>query len=258
MAAFNLATLDLADQYRGLSEFGNWEPATRPGEDVFLDCLYKPRTSVALDDRLLDEICTRQQRTRLLRNLQLGHCNTPVEYGRFRTNLVNVPAKDGSYPNVSNGFSALPGPDRPSMSKQISKDFPERFKKQLCLQFLAVKTRPLTLATATTNRPDPSIAELASPVWASWKPALYLGRDQHEFGLQDKVDPLELFDFIYYFLLGKAFSTPSLNKWIRACCNASLFKAYHPRSRSIKSFSRFELLSNLRWHLDPLDVIAKS
>lgn len=107
---------------------------------------------------------------------------------------------------------------RSMQNSRFAGDFKARFHKVLCLDSMAIiglHFAKISTVSPTAPEPkpeDPDVAEMIEHLWI--KEDSVAGGETTEFGLETQLDGLEVFDFLYMFLLRKILPYQSLASWI--------------------------------------------
>ena len=245
----------LAKSYRRIED-GQWEPTTRPEEDVFLDCVNAPRSAKSLSNQVLDEICSRWQKTRFFRNFQLDSQHLHYEYELLRSvSGLHVYDDDNSHraANINSPISAS-NLERSRVPDSFGESFIERFHKALCLQSIANVSRRLAMATKTTDGDIPRIGMMFFEFW-SWEGYFTISGHQIYPTVQDKVEQLEMMDLVYYFMLDKVLPARTLDSWILQCRETWLIDGTNALDYETSEYDRSVFLEYLRLHLSPEDIV---
>ena len=187
---------------RGTFEQHGKEPAAefRPRRALFERCQNTKHHVDEYTDAVIDEICTRWQQTRLLRELYQDPA-VFAEFEDFRRHFLTARTAGDTFRIVSpglhytistaQGFGGAGASDRDGSSAN--------FHKTLCLHSLAIATRTLAKTTKlnTINDSKRNIEEIAVSAWAKKElPGVYSG-----LCLRLQIQSLETWDFMYHFLL---------------------------------------------------------
>ena len=226
---------------------GEWEPTTRPEEDIFLDCVNTPRSRKSLSDPILNEICCRWQKTRLFRNFQLESPQLHYDYEYHPTIPgISLSKDNNSHKTTDTDFSISPiNLERIKVTDFFGISFIERFHKALCLQSIANMSRRLAMATKATDGDIPRIGMLPYDYWSSEGQILISG---HQIcpSLQDKVEQLEILDLVYYFVLGRLLPARILDSWILQCRETWLIDGSSSSDYELLQYDRTAFFDYLR------------
>ena len=113
---------------------------------------------------------------------------------------------------------------RLSESLEVCPDFKERFHQAICLHSIAVASRAVALASKVEGHPHPdddskrssfskSVKRIA-PLWS--KSEIAINGHCTTLAWGTKLDCLEVWDFIYLFLLRKVIPIESLHSWVES------------------------------------------
>ena len=197
---------------------GNAPDELRLSGLVCLDCFDKDYTDTPLTDVEVDEISKRWWKLGILRDLYLDEAISK-DFEEYRVELVGdigYLMADGSRPIIEESPElAIQG--HPNL--EHAPDFKARFHQSLCLHSIALATRSHALHSRDqiqmTNDPPNLIGErLYYTAGALWeKIYVVLNGRSVELGHHVRFDCLEIFDFLYYFLLGKIVPFSALESW---------------------------------------------
>ena len=140
----------------------------------------------------------------------------------------------------------------PERSRQYSTDFKARFYKSLCVHSMAIAALQLTKIAPDSNKYPvrslyESLADDAMNLWTKRK--ISLGSRTITAGWEVKLDCLEMFDFLYLFLLRKLVPFESFNSWTDGCSGQDVAVAYPDRTAVW-----YSVLETFRRHLKPHDI----
>ena len=162
-----------------------------------MDCMNSPRLDKTFTDESVEEIALRWQRSRVLRDCYQDD-KVYTEYVRFRTALMSAPTASDTW-SISEPGCTLPS-SRQQRTARYGAVFNARFHKALCLHSIAIASHRLARAT---NRPvigsKPDIEQLALDFWD--KTSIVVGGKETTLTIQEKVDCLEVFDFLHMLVL---------------------------------------------------------
>ena len=197
---------------------GNAPDELRLSGSLCLDCFDKDYTDTPLTDVEVDEISKRWWKLGILRDLYLDEAISK-DFEEYRVDLVGgigYLMADGSRPIIEESPElAIQG--HPNL--EHAPDFKARFHQSLCLHSIALATRSHALHSRDqiqmTNDPPNLIGErLYYTAGALWeKVYVVLNGRSIELGHHVRFDCLEIFDFLYYFLLGKVVPFSALESW---------------------------------------------
>ena len=206
-------------------------PEDRPLPRVFWSCMEANWLNETSIDEIVRYICQHWQKTKILRELYLDP-NIVDEFDSFRSNFETFKECEGKADLVKPGFS-LPGSRRSGLSKlclrilglgkyvfrrqhndrnrcerqcHFGPNFSARFHKALCLHSIAVVSRLIAIFDLRELEPLP-----IHEIWI--KESVYIGGNLVRPATQEKLDCLEVYDFIYLFLLRKAVPPEYAYSW---------------------------------------------
>lgn len=244
------------DVIRMYQQYGK-EPTAerRPPKKDFLRCENTKRHVDEYTDVVINEICTRWQKIRFLRELYQDSA-VFAEFEDFRCHFLTARTVRDTYSIVSPGFQHNVSTTQAfsGTSDSYGDYFWANLHKTLCLHSLAIATRKLAKATELDglNVSKADIELTACYAWAKEKlPGVY-----SVLSPELRIQALETWDFIYYFLLRKLVPPKILSDWIMACPEDSLLQECDG-SPAFDHSERWSYFMNLfRWILHPKDVVA--
>lgn len=233
---------------------------SRPSTGEFLSCMKVGDRKNEYTDAIIGEICKRWQDHRMLRALYLEP-STFQEFEVFRRKfLLAKQFKDtfsiveiGLAPNTS---KAQKRPQRPNLL--YGPGFSTSFHQSLCLHFLATATRNVAGAIAKPDdiENDDGVAlqaydnmlYITDSLWAKDE---VTGNCSFTPSLQVKIQCLEIWVFLYHFLLRKLFPITVLDEWIN---ETDRNVTGYGQKRQCKKY-RASFMYSLRRFLHPHDVL---
>ena len=238
----------------------------RPHKDVFDACLSATRSPETLTVGVIDEICGRWQKTRILRELYTD-AKVFADFEWYREEFIEVASALRTLPEsvfdpgtvtmglVTPGFGRVIDLNLPKERTSLDvweEDFTARFHRSLCLHSIAISSRMIVKAVAEDPENDAAdIFDKACDAWA--KDRVTSGDNDINPTLADKVDSLETWDFIYNFLLRKLFPLSVMSDWIMACKSDPILQDVHGEVVPTQVCDRF--LDALRHALHPEDMV---
>lgn len=236
----------------------------RPIANSLMDCITSKWTHEKVTDEDIETIVLRWQQMKQLRELYLD-ANISGEFNRLRTELIPVSAIHNTVrrARLAKPGLATPGittisvlPSRVRESRKYTSDFKTRFYKALVLHSMAVAASRLGRAASSPDsfiwRCHPFI-KVAIDLWN--KRSLFIGGRTIDLNLTDRLDGLEIYDFLYSFLLSKLMPGHQLDAWMK------LDLSTPPQTRGDKTHNQHcihkwhELLFNSQRVLLPLDLV---
>ena len=222
----------------------------RPEESVFLDCINSQWIQETSPDKIIDDIVLRWQRTRILRELYQDD-KTGMEYIQFRVAFTSASTPLEAVSIAEPGFTLPSDPQR--RTARYGNTFNSRFHRALCLHSIVIASRRLAMVTLRPAiKLEPDIEEVALDFWD--KSSVIVEGKKITPTVQDKLDCLEVFDFLYMFILRKLFPIGNLESWIKGSSDEWLFQE-HSRPVLISPDTWFLLLSSCRNSLLPLGLV---
>lgn len=222
---------DLAPLYHNLGK--RLPDGHKPSIEVFETCLLTDDDKESSTDAEIQKIIVRWKHFSFLRGLYVDD-DLFEEFDRFRAAFASGLARDQGATIVS------PGLDNVStetthvnriqfvQNNRFAGDFKARFHRILCLHSMAIiglhfAKIPSVGPTATEPEQDGrDVAEVIDHLWI--KEGVLAGGRTTEFDLDTQIDGLEVFDFLYMFLLRKVLPYQVLAYWIRNDIGDHLFE----------------------------------
>ena len=245
LSQFSAATSDLSETY---ARFGSdLQLDQRPADKVFFNCIDSIWTGQALTDKFVTEVCQRWEVHRIFRDLYLNQA-VSKEYDMFRAIFTK-----------SVIFPRLPAPGLPMLrtvlrsgkhSRHFGPEFSGRFHKALCIHSIAIESRKLAVATNFTSANSEDT--IASKVFEIWNKDVVIDASGNTImlHLQDKLDCIEVFDFLYLFVLKKLLPLNNVMSWVDANSSEWIFSEICYGDEEIWE----TLLGYSRWALAPKDL----
>lgn len=174
---------------------------------TFFDCLNAQLDRNSLTDKLLADICHRSHQAHSLARLYLDK-TLAAEYEKFRYDSLSISKQQEVATCIQLGVDASRF-DTPSvgLSNHYSRDFKARFAKAICLHALTVASHKHARASKVlTSDEQEKVVDAVISVWY---------KQFDDIPLQCKLDCLEVYDFLYIFILTKIVHPESLEIWCR-------------------------------------------
>ncbi|MCJ1232841.1 hypothetical protein MMC14_000795 [Varicellaria rhodocarpa] len=190
------------------------------------------RTDRPLANDFITEVCHRWQAHRVLRKLYLSE-KVKAEYDLSRAKFT--------------------GSANHQHSHRFGAEFGGRFHKAICLHSVAIASRKLAIASQFSG-PDQEedVFQTVFDLWNKKSVVDEWGNDA-EPSIQDKLDCLEVFDFLYLFVTTRLFVT-EFPSWTGAIMNEWQF-AGHALDTNPQAAQLLEIcLLYGRWTLSPTDL----
>ncbi|CAF9936941.1 MAG: hypothetical protein ALECFALPRED_007013 [Alectoria fallacina] len=209
---------ELAELY---SKIGKRLPdGNKPSIKVFETCLSSKDDKEGLTKEEIQKIVIRWKHFSFLRGLYVDD-DVFKEFDRFRAAFASGLTPEQGATIVSPGFdhASVEASHRHRVPKnRFAGDFKARFHKILCLHSMAIIG--LHFAKISTVEPmatkpkpgEPDVAEMIDHLWI--KEDATAGGKTTEFDPGTQVDGLEVFDFLYMFLLRKILPYQTLEFWL--------------------------------------------
>lgn len=179
----------------------------RPDPAVFMNCLNSDARRDHLSDNEIDDIAERWRRLKLLQQLYLD-TQLSGEFEAWRSAFVSDLSAGARAeilkPGITTSSNAATIQEQ---SLRYGPNFKARFHKSLCLNTIAVAS--LQFGKACREVPDDGLSwgvddnlfNAAAELWA--RSRLFVNGRFEDLDLSTKADTLEVFDFLYMFLLPK-------------------------------------------------------
>ena len=246
---------DLAQVYR---VSGNDLPEEkRPKGHVLVKCLESKRTHGRLAETSITDIALRWQQLRYLRELYLDDLLSK-EFDLFRSRFASESLSEETRaaiyePGIIKSSDTM---SRLERSRGFDRNFKARFHKSLCLHSIAIISRSIAetsrdqLISSPSHTPrDEDIDEDAAQVIADTVGVLW---DKGSLDLGSKLDCLEVFDFLYIFLMRKLLPLEQLNSWTEENLDDWPYERVEHETE-IESWYSF--IGHAEWHLQPVDIV---
>ena len=223
---------------------------------VCLDCFDKDYTDTPLTDVQVDEISKRWWKLGILRDLYLNEAISR-DFEEYRIEMVDdteYQRVDGSRPMIEESLElAIQG--YPTLEHGL--DFKARFYQSLCLHSIALATLSHAAYSRDqiqiTNDPPNLIGErlfyTAGELWQ--KIRVVLNGRAVELSHDVRFDCLEIFDFLYFFLLEKVVPVSALESWFAGA--ADLYPYAALEDTPLENWDG--LLRYYRLTLQPSDIV---
>ena len=242
-------------------QHGKEPPAKfRPKVEAFRSCTTAQRHPAAFTETVINDICTRWQATRMLRELYLDPAIT-VEFRAFRTSLRSASNTWSTFEIVSPGFEPGLGYRCERGQSQYGAQFNSLFHKAICLHSLSIAMR--TVAGVTHRSWQWKKAEILFAANNAWtKKNFTIGGHAYKPSLETKAQCLEIWDFIYNFLCRKLFPPDAMSEWINACMPSLAESISHvPVYKELVDAMPTEpfwgyFINHLRLVLHPQDIVG--
>lgn len=252
MSKFSDATQHLAGIY--LAADRNIPEEKRPKESVLIDCMNTTWRKVTVTDEVIGKIALRWRQLGLLRRLYLDDV-VAKEFRHFRAQFALKLSVEERAAIVGPGVMKL---GQPKQSHHFGRDFKARFHKSLCLHSMAIASRNIAKAAVGdgSRLPDPHHLndlsnQTSTDVYELWsKDSVVIGGEKRPLSLDTRLDCLEVFDFLYLFLLKKIMPFDRLEDWLGE--DAGDWPYFSPSDDNTGLWYSF--LNHCRWTLQPLDL----
>ena len=212
----------VANAYR---EHGNRLPdEDRLDPATFKECINVDWCRYQMTDEEVDGVAKRWQKSRFLRELYLDE-EIAKEFADFRSDFVSPSAAEDRFTTIKPGVTTLCRVSPGYLQNQpYGPDFKERFHHALCANTVAVASHQLAKACRENITledgelldavPHEDIVQAVSEYWT--RSRWYIRGIVDDLDLFMKVDSLEVFDFLYMFLLQKILPFGNYAAWTEA------------------------------------------
>lgn len=232
----------------------------RPETEAYLDLIYRQCTTKHLNDGIIDSVVLRWQQFGYLRDLYLDE-EIWRQYEDFRHRFPRPLSKKQRAKLVKPG---LPKPSHsmvPRKDRNLDLDFKARFHRSVCLNSLALINRLVgqfsmdeVVYADNYNGDDGGLFdEISNDICDAWsKQTVIIGGDTLTLDCEDRLDCLEIWDFLYMFLLQKVIPCDSVSAWTEKDQDEWPFEeSFH----SDKITAWYSFLDNARWAIQPHDLV---
>lgn len=217
-----------------------------------------------LTDEVVADIALRWKQSRYLRELYLDD-SVFREFELFRSRFVSRLSNRARAAIIEPGLvKSSDHLSRLERSRNVNQDFRKRFHTSLCLQSMAIATRDLgkisvneeiTLPEHPLDLSDATIDPIIS-LWA--KDSVIVCGETRLLSTSNKIDCLEVFDFIYLFLLRKILPLSKYRSWTDMDAHVWPFDyddgtEEYPPGEDIASWDSF--LYHAGYTLQPTDIV---
>ena len=188
---------------------------------VCLDCFGKDYTDTQLTDVDVDEISKRWWKLGILRDLYLDEAISR-DFDKYKVQFVSQGSGylrlDGNRPMIEEN-PELAIESNPNPNHKYAPDFKARFYQSLCLHSIARVTRSHAMYSRdqvqnNVNSPNSIGTRLFRAVGDLWvKHHIELNGHAVQLSHHAQFDRLEIYDFVFYFLLEKVIPFSALESW---------------------------------------------
>ena len=236
----------------------------RPDPTVFKNCLYSDARCDKLSDNEIDDIVKRWRRLKLLQRLYLD-TQVSEEFEAWRSAFVSDLSAGARAeilkPGITTSGNAASIQEQ---SQRYGPEFKGRFHKSLCLNTIAVaslqlaKTCRQVLGDGLELELDEDVGTAVSDLWT--RSRIFVNGSAKDLDVCTKADTLEVFDFLYMFLLPKMVHNFEWKMDLWNCGNADnwpLECGYHEKTGGVAGSKQgwYELLEDCRQCLQPSDLV---
>ena len=227
------------------------EAEHRPLAYDFWRCTSVERYADNFTDAVIDEICTRWQASRVLKDLYLDPA-VFAEFEAFRQKFIAASDAWETFHIVSPGFEPVYLRERHSERPGLvcGRNFGSIFHQTLCLHSLGIAMRTVARATTASKPERMKMRERALCAWS--KTYLDIWGQASELTPELQTQCLETWDFIYHFLLRKLFPPNILEEWLTACSDDIYLRNEFAELNPVPYWCLF--MDRLRWGLYPHKV----
>ena len=213
---------NIASAYREHGDRLRKEDRLNPA--VFKECLNVDWWRYPVTDEEVDGIAARWRKSKLLRELYLDE-GVAQEFVDFRNDFVSSSAAEDRFPIIKPGVALSRRTSSGHLQSQPrGLDFKERFHHALCMNTIAVASHQLAKACSENltvehgelvdANPDWDVYQAVTDYWT--RSRWYLRGIAGDLDFDMKADNLEVFDFLYIFLLQKVLPFEKFAAWTQA------------------------------------------
>lgn len=199
-------------------------------------------------DDVIGNIASRWWQSRMLRQLYLDDV-VDKEFQHFRSQFTSKLSAEARAAIIKPGLMRS---RRPKEIHHFGLDFKARFHKSICLHSMAIASRSFAKVAAIEEHPREFFDRISVDVRQMWsKKSVVIGGERRPISLDGRLDCLEVFDFLYGFLLKKAVPLDRLEDWIGKDAE---HRPYRPL-RHEDNEKWYDLLTDCGWALQPFDLV---
>ena len=205
----------------------------------------------------VDAIALRWRQMGFLRDLYLDDLLSK-EFDLFRTRFATkLPRADRMMIVQPGLMTSSTSSSRFKCSRQYTHGFKAQFYQSLCLHSMAIATLQLAkvapdFSGEATREPYETFIGNVYDLWS--KQSVVLRSMKILLGWDVKLHCLEVFDFLYMFLLRKIVPSEMLDAWIEEDADQYPYDRYGFRDDPSRIDEWHNLLENCRWVLTPHDI----
>lgn len=248
---FRSVAQDLAASYQKVH--AELPDAERPSESVIRDCMNTTWTKEYLTDEVIANIASRWYQVKYLRQLYLDD-RVAQDFQDFHVKFAQKQQSDNGTKLVKGGVKTS---GQPHKGHHFGSDFKTRFHRSVSLLAMAVISHNVArLAVEDDSQPaDPDYpkdlsSEITFDVMDTWsKDRVVVGGVKYDLDLDIKLDCLEVYDFLYHFLLKKAMPFDKVIDWTEEEEDNWPYQAQD----DVEAWQY--LVYHSRWILEPLDLV---
>jgi hypothetical protein len=220
----------------------------RPALLLLIDCMNTTWPKMAVPDDVIGNVASRWRQLRLLRQLYLDDV-VDKEFQHFRRQFTRKLSAEARTAIVKPGLMKS---SQPKKYHHFGLDFKARFHKSICLHSMAIASRNIAKVGTLELYPRSFFSQLILDVCDIWsKNSVVAGGEKRPISLDARLDCLEVFDFLYGFLLRKVVPLDRLEDWI------GKYGEHRPhRVSEAKDIEKwYYLLTDCHSALQPLDLV---
>ena len=229
----------------------------RPDPAVFKDCLDIDARRDQLGDDEIDDIAERWRQLKLLQRLYLD-TQLSEEFEAWRSAFVSDLSADAGAGILKPGITT--SSNATSIQKQhqrYGQEFNGRFYRSLCLNTIAVASLQLakTCREVRGDVTDLDVSAAASDLWT--RSRFFINGSAEDLDICTKADSLEVFDFLYMFLLPKVVHKFGWRRDYWNLGDLALEYGYHDETGGVPRINQgwYVFLDDCRRCFQPSDLI---
>ena len=229
----------------------------RPSHKALLEAIETDWNHQAVSSEDVEAITLRWQQMGYLRDLYLDDLLSK-EFDVFRTRFAAKFPRTDRMEIVESGLvTSSTSSSRFKCGRQCTHGFQTQFYQSLCLHSMAIatlhlaKVAPNISGEETRNRYETFIANIYD-LWC--KQSVVLGGMKILLGWDVKLYCLEVFDFLYMFLLRKIVPFEMLGAWVKEDKDRYPYDGWNSEDDSPCLDEWYSLLDNCGWVLTPHDI----
>lgn len=185
----------------------------RPHSDEFWACIAHPTTGPPITNEMIADISARWKKYQLFRHLYLDD-TIYEEYNNYRgLYLADLDLESSFHPPEPGVHIPCGWPRQLRLVQAFRKDFKTEFYKCLCLLSISIASHHLGMMSALAETDE--AWNIAHAIWI--KSEIHCNGARSVISTAYQLQSLEVFDFVYCFLLGKVLPSEKALDWLDAC-----------------------------------------